>query len=94
MKYPVSWRRHSGLVCLIERMNDFHLVAAYRRVLRAQREVEAGVSLDPVEQAEALPYLLAEMQERELDPKWKSGKPPAGEPPMDGDPYPEMEGKP
>ena len=91
MKYPMRWRRNSSSCIRIEQMNDFHLVAAYRRVLRAQREIEAEASLDPVEQAEALPYLLAEIQERKLDPKWKGGKPPEGEPPMEGDPYPEME---
>lgn len=90
-KYPVKWKRNSGLSCYIEAMNDFHLVSAYRRVLRAQKDFADGISLDPVEQEEALPHLLAEMTQRGLDPKWKGGKPPANEPPSIGDSVPEME---
>jgi hypothetical protein len=90
-KYPVKWTRNSGLCCYIEQMNDFHLVSAYRRVLRAQKDFQDGISLDPVKQADALPHLLAEMTQRGLDPKWKYGKAPEDEPPAIGDSVPEME---
>jgi hypothetical protein len=90
-KYPVRWQRNSGLVCHIEQMNDFHLVSAYRRVLRAQKDVADGLSAGPAEQVDAIPHLLAEMTERGLDVKWKYGKPPANEPPDTLDTLPEME---
>jgi hypothetical protein len=90
-KYPVLWRRNSGLTANIEAMNDFHLTSAYRRVLRAQKDFADGICLDPVQQEDALPYLLAEMQERGLDPKWKGGKPPEGVAPIEGFELPEME---
>ena len=90
-KYPVKWTRNSGLSCFIEQMNDFHLTSAYRRVLRAQKDVADGILAGPVTQEEALPHLLAEMVQRGLDPRYKGGKPPAGEPPPIGDTLPEME---
>ena len=91
-KYPIKWKRTNGNDCEIQLMNDFHLTSAYKRVLRAKKDFADGLSLDPVQQEDALEHLLAEMTRRGLDPRYKGGRPPEGTPPPQGDDdLPEME---
>jgi hypothetical protein len=78
-KYPVEWTSHGGDTKWIERMTDFHLCAAFRKLKAA---LDAGKTSA---NDKALDHLYAEMDARGLDPRWKGGKPPANDPPPEGD---------
>lgn len=95
-KYPILYRRSSGVELPIEEMNDFHLVAAYNK--RKEQLEDTAVLQGAAMQEEDSPDddallvgMFEEMEERGLDPQFKGGKPPMqDEQPPDTEPDEEV----
>jgi hypothetical protein len=76
--YPMPYTSSKGEVMRIddtEKMHDFRLVAVYNK-MQAQDERGGAVG-------QLLEAVYAEIVRRGLDPRFKGGRPPLTEPPLD-----------